>query len=304
MATNQINVAMAFDPLAYRGAVMTIQSVVASLSESSSITFHLFTKDIPESAIRFITSLFVHSSKTVKIQTYLTETKEFRDCATLHGSLMVYARLHMANEVSSDRLIYLDSDLIVTKDLTELWETNLEGFIFGAVTLSTVEWANDFPFLSKFGFAPTDAYFNSGVLLIDSAQWRERGTTEKLLQLAKEHGPDLAVVDQTLLNLYFHRAFTHLAPCWNQHVYSYYHSPALSPGIIHFLGMPKPWNPLGGQFHMSSKTYRQIIEQQGLVTPRFLWSEFLASPGQFFRSLRSVYRSARTCFVSRTTETL
>lgn len=63
------------------------------------------------------------------------------------------------------KILYLDCDLVVNRDVAELYETDLEGAVAGACLdgLST-------PFLSyienvlKF---PVGKYFNSGVLLID-----------------------------------------------------------------------------------------------------------------------------------------
>lgn len=284
---------MAFDALAYRGAALTIQSAVASLDGTSDVTFHLFTKDIPQSAPDFIASLFTRLGNRVTIKHYNSDIQDFSNCATLHGSLMVYARLIMPDEVPSERLIYLDSDLIITKDLTALWNTDLHDTTIGAVTLSTVEWSNDRPFLSKFGINPNSPYFNSGVLLIDSLRWRNDATTKKLLDLVTHHGPELTVVDQTLLNLYFNNNFTHLPPYWNQHVYSNSRASSPDSGIIHFLGMPKPWSLLSGHFHNCRPILSSVIKQQRLIYPPLSWSEITAAPGQFFRSLRSIYRAAK-----------
>jgi len=90
-------------------------------------------------------------------------------------------------------VLYLDCDLVVSGDLEGLWQTDLQGSYLAAVPE---------PYLvtSHWGFGPEDTYFNSGVLLIDVARWREENLLPALLQFAEAHSSDFDCHDQDVLN--------------------------------------------------------------------------------------------------------
>ena len=57
-----------------------------------------------------------------------TDDKQFHHLPTLgHISTITYARLFMADYVDWDRFIYLDTDLIVQHDLSELYGLSFDG---------------------------------------------------------------------------------------------------------------------------------------------------------------------------------
>jgi lipopolysaccharide biosynthesis glycosyltransferase len=180
-----------------------------------------------------------------------------------------------------------------------LWTIDMQGASLGAVTLATVRWSNDSEFLSSNGVEVDAAYFNSGVLLVDCEMWRNQSITSTLRSLLAAHGPSLRVVDQTLLNLHFHSSFFHLPPKWNRHICANQALPELGPGILHFLGQPKPWNFVGGQFHPARKTYKHIVKKQQMSIPALSWAEFTRSPRVIVKSLRSIYRAAYANFKHR-----
>src|SRR4029077_14814785 len=82
------------------------------------------------------------------------------------------------------RVLYLDSDLIVTGPLDELWSTDLVAHPLAAVTnplypgMSTA-------FFRVLGLPTETAYFNSGVMLIDLEDWRRNHRTEDVLRFVE-----------------------------------------------------------------------------------------------------------------------
>ena len=77
-----------------------------------------------------------------------------------------------------NHVIYLDGDIIVKKDLTELYSTNLNGNYIGAVKDN-----NGLDHKDMLG--PNYSYINSGVLLMDLAAMRQDGISEKLFDYRK-----------------------------------------------------------------------------------------------------------------------
>lgn len=117
---------------------------------------------------------------------------------------MTYARIFAPQLIDADRLLYLDSDIVVDQNVTPLLNLDLEGNTIGAVI-----------------DAETGDDFNAGVLLIDAKKWREDQVTEKIWDLATTNDQALRFADQGLLNDYFGDHYLHLDPKYNYLVGTY-----------------------------------------------------------------------------------
>lgn len=154
------------------------------------------------------------------------------------GNLINYTtffRYLIPDLVTSDRSLYLDCDLLVTGDLSELFYMDMEGKPVAAVA-SPYAWES-----STYGF-------NAGVLLIDNELWRKNSYISKLLQLTEEKQAEVAMADQSILNIFFQNNWKEIDCCYNYLVgldYNY-RGNELSrletslPKIAHFAGTHKP----------------------------------------------------------------
>ena len=93
-----------------------------------------------------------------------------------------------------DKLLYLDGDIIVKKDLSDLFMTNINGFYVGAVLdSSSLYIKRNLPI-------ECPKYFNSGVMLLNLQKMREDRITDKLIQ-TKAELEDVSLMDQNVLNI-------------------------------------------------------------------------------------------------------
>ncbi len=174
-----------------------------------------------------------------------------------------YLRLLIPDVVPATfaRAIYLDSDLLVRLNLTELWEQDMEGRPLMAVwdsTIPTVSAPGGLRNYTELGLAPDTRYFNGGLLLLDLARWREAGLAEKIIRHTRDHAAHIQWADQDGLNAVLAHEWTALPPQWNllmHHVAvgvwasederrsAHALMPLLrGPCICHFCGQPKPWS--------------------------------------------------------------
>lgn len=168
----------------------------------------------------------------------------------------VYARLLLADLLPSgwDRVIYLDCDTIVRHPLAELWMTDLDGAVLGAVRddyIPTISSPHGLPTWRRLGLDPGLPYFNSGVLLIDLTAWRRHRVGERAQRYLAEHAEDIRLFDQDALNAVIAGRWRQLDTIWN--VTSYWRKPHRRSGaytsildearIRHFAGYGKPWDP-------------------------------------------------------------
>ena len=158
---------------------------------------------------------------------------------------------------NEDRLIFLDADLVVLRDLGELYRTDLHGNWLGVVrgfgypgfvakSKKRQEW-------HKETGLPIETYFNAGVQLIDCAAFRTHDLVAALLKSAAENNGRFIWPDQDALNVVCRGHVQFLDDRWNVTVASC-RSLAEKPGgerfaalledpfILHYTGRVKPWH--------------------------------------------------------------
>lgn len=169
-----------------------------------------------------------------------------------------YFRLDIPNILPNyvAKAIYLDCDLLVLKDVNILWQMDLQGKPLAA--------AEDFGILSSsnkraektknLAWNREYSYFNSGVLIIDVKQWREKKFAKKLFELVAM--TNFRHHDQDALNSLFMNSWMKLPlqwnvipPIFNMPLRTLFNSDlryeALNAlkavSIIHYAGGYKPW---------------------------------------------------------------
>jgi lipopolysaccharide biosynthesis glycosyltransferase len=165
-------------------------------------------------------------------------------------TLGAYLRLFMADyvDVSVEKLLYLDCDLIVRKDIGPLWAASIDDYSVAAVPESYFG-AHD-----ELGFSRNDLYFNSGVMLVNLARWRRDDLITKFIACAKEKSTALTYWDQDILNIVLRGQAAFLSQRWNFHaIYAEmlpehlglkreeFFDTRRDPAIIHYTSKHKPW---------------------------------------------------------------
>ena len=112
-------------------------------------------------------------------------------------SLSSYARLFVGEMLPADvdRVLYLDCDMLVNANLSNLWNTEMGEYVLGAVQDQVSESVK-----LAIGLSLSDQYFNAGMLLIDLGKWREAKMGEECLQFIASHNGKVLHHDQGVLN--------------------------------------------------------------------------------------------------------
>lgn len=151
-----------------------------------------------------------------------------------------WARVDMMKTLPLDRVLYLDADTLVRKDLKELWNTDLKGYALGVVPDPFMPTGHD--------YVRVPQYFNSGVLLIDLVEVRSTiPALEKLCCRIKGTTP---FRDQDPLNIHFRNHTMPMNDKWNAIGYGEgiadierkkrFLEEAKDPAIVHFVGPAHP----------------------------------------------------------------
>lgn len=184
-----------------------------------------------------------------------------KDCLLHERSAVTeaaYYRLFVASLIDDEtieRVVYLDCDMIVRKDLSPLFRLDMSTATIAAVRdiNSPMHWEQ----AEFIGFAYDDVYFNSGLLVINLRRWRAAGVEAVLLKESTRRRR-IFFPDQDVLNKVFRRQWTELPPRWNRfHLVNYskihFRRPQdeneyiYDPAIVHFASnAARPWMHLGG----------------------------------------------------------
>lgn len=135
-----------------------------------------------------------------------------------------------------DKIIYLDVDMILMKDISELWNIGLGDHVVAAVQDSYVQtfghsWVGIRNY-EALGFAPETKYFNSGLLIINTKKWREENCAEKVMKCISENDKFTNFPDQYGLNVILSSQWLQLDSRWN----TFASDACKDPFLIHFIG--------------------------------------------------------------------
>lgn len=250
-------------------AVM-MASVLANNSSCSPVEFNIIDGGISVDSRYKIDSLREHYD--VNIHYLKIDTHMFDKFPTVgYVSRATYYRLIISDLVnpSVEKVLYLDSDLIVRTDLRELWETDLGGSYIAAVQDVDGDRKKDL------GIPTSAKYFNAGVMLLNLVKWREYRLSQQILTYISKHlstGTD----DQDSSNALLYDHWLELHPKWNvqtlmingEAVYRNtdfnqddLQAAISQPAIIHYTDAPKPWHYKS--LHPFTDEYYHYLELTG-----------------------------------------
>ncbi|CAI3478947.1 MAG: glycosyltransferase [Enterococcus cecorum] len=157
-----------------------------------------------------------------------------------------------------DKVLYLDTDILVNQDLTDLWVTPLNGY-FAAVSLDSRNVDNGRrPYHSLFG-EHTKQYFNSGTMLMDLQLMRKYRTAFHITNLAMDTAHLYEQADQDAFNLFLFDAVKMVDLKYNYCVLfqSYIPRKLEELAIIHFANPDKAWRNI--EIHEMPRERRESV---------------------------------------------
>jgi alpha-1,4-galacturonosyltransferase len=85
-----------------------------------------------------------------------------------------------------NKVVLLDDDLVVQRDLSYLWNIDMGDKVNGAVEFCGLKLGQMRNVLGKTAYDPKSCAWTSGVNLINLDKWREHNVTENYLMLMKK----------------------------------------------------------------------------------------------------------------------
>lgn len=174
-----------------------------------------------------------------------------------HIGPSTYYRLFIPELLDSniDKILYLDSDILLRGSVCGLFEVPLNGKIIAARPVYWIDARRELNIrLKRSNDSP---YFNAGIMIIDLIRWRNEHITERTVSFIQRYPEQITHPDQCALNHVIGCSFEFLSPMWNVTM-AYWETTVSSkiahinyadlvearenPMIIHFNGPSKPWH--------------------------------------------------------------
>ena len=164
-----------------------------------------------------------------------------------------------------NKVIYLDSDLLVLSDLSSLWDYSIENHHILAVRDFYCQKVSDtiggllaVPDYRELKIPAQHKYFNAGVLVINLVKWREDNTADQVIDYIINAKRKLTAADQEGLNAILWNKWGELEPKWNYQAKftleskdyipleelfeeGLYQEAKVNPYVKHFVAEHKPW---------------------------------------------------------------
>jgi lipopolysaccharide biosynthesis glycosyltransferase len=270
----------------------TAVAVASVLEQADHLDLHIFSEGINDRWLGKVQRLVENRDSTITYHPFdKALTEGLKECG--HLGLSAYYRLFIPDLFAGkvDRLIYLDSDMVICSSLHELAALPLDDCVIGAVPSFSAQ-QNQKKAISL-GHGKQASYFNSGVMLIDPQKWKQQGVRDQCLAFADAHPECIQYADQELLNYVLAGHYKPLPLGWNATVEMYGQiDPAdlegcsleelerarAQPKIVHFNGCFKPWHlNYRHPFKTRYTNLRRRLQKTPYLADDFPWP-YLAKP--------------------------
>ena len=198
------------------------------------------TKSLPQGRVRW---------NCIDVDTSGLRREGFGTRAYDHISPVCYFRLLLPELLPSsvEKVLYLDCDLIIREDLSSLWDTDVAATAFAAAPeFSTpavkARLTDGVRFHRELGLTRDRARFNSGVLVMNLAQWRRSQLALRAFTYLRVLGDDVLWYEQEALNVVARDEYRELDPRWNVPSQWAAQWPHEHVSIVHYLTAKKPWH--------------------------------------------------------------
>ena len=264
---NNVAIALAANDYFVPYLSVTLASIAKNSSVGRNYDILILTTDISQKNRIALQSL-VSAYKNFSLRFVNPEKKIAHFSPHLHGHfghIETYYRLILPDLLPDyDKILYLDSDMVVNADVSELFDEDVNGFLLAACPdADTAGLYNGWqPERKKYSdeilkLKEPYKYFQAGTILFNLAEFRKTYSIEEMLNFASKE--NWLLQDQDVLNKLCEGRVKYVDMAWNvmcdyngvrvkeiialapQWLNKMYMDSRKDPKIIHYAGPQKPW---------------------------------------------------------------
>lgn len=275
--SNAVNLAFAVDKNYLPQLAVTLASINETISSHRDYHAYIMHVDIPLALQKEFKESFEKkdnfSIEFIDVSCLYNEIPREQLYIEIHVTVSTYYRFLIQKAFPNfEKILYLDSDIIVLSDIAELYDTDISGKLFGAALDIRENFASKLDLVVSNGISwrsylsntltinPFNQYFQAGVILFNLFEMRNVNFLERcLIKLQELKKPILS--DQDVLNSEFKNDVFYIDTKWNiewqilfefpdykknmpSNLRTKFDNSLSNPSIIHYASSIKPWNDL------------------------------------------------------------
>lgn len=256
----------------YMGTLL--ESIKEHASADRTYDIVVLHRDISENSQAVLQRLMAPSNFSLRFFNTTRLMREYESKLFLRGHFRIetYFRLLMQDILPSyNKALYLDCDMVVNKDIAELFDVDVDGYLLAAVQdADTAGLYNGFEPQKKnymdniMKMKDPYSYFQAGTILFNLAEFRKHYTVDEMFEYATSYEWEL--LDQDVLNHFAEGHVKYLDMRWNvvmdwngirikeiiglapRYLHKGYMDSRKDPYIVHYAGPDKPWDNFESDF--------------------------------------------------------
>ena len=257
-ATSTIHLAFITDESFAFPTGVAIHSLAQCRSPQSVYEIHVVCRDVPAPVRSRLEGLSAEGFRVETLQAVGTDGLESYSIEGISATSTAVLKFRLPELFPRlDRILYLDGDILIRKDLAKLWSMRLGSRYVAAVSDRVAYFFCGKTLQERIGYPHKD-YFNSGVMLLNLKKMRKDGVVGKLFDYRRNGRNDF--MDQDAFNvilggnvLFLPFRYNAISTCVRygdaEHMNRYYPDTRLSDDsemfstavIYHYASPAKPW---------------------------------------------------------------
>lgn len=197
---NHVHIALITDGNYVIPTATTVYSIIKNKKSDTFLHIYLVTADFEEEQEKYFSDM---QSDSTEVKIVRASAQKYAGLHTSDpnapcvASVAALLKFDLPNIISEDKVLYVDGDLIVREDLSELYSTDLgDCYLAAVVDSGSIYYKHT---LVK----EIQDYFNSGVMLLNLKKMRDTNATEMLIEEKKKG--DSFLMDQNVFNVVFNK---------------------------------------------------------------------------------------------------
>jgi lipopolysaccharide biosynthesis glycosyltransferase len=286
-------IALASNERYFPGLYCAVASALSHLDATRKVEMKVLDGGISRTSRDALSGLIARLARSARIE-YVTVDPSIFGKATLGPgkSHMAYCRILLPQVLDVPRLIYLDCDVLVFRDLSEFFDLELSpGKVLAAVPDSeTLSLAHDSLIMAKAMKVPAEgAYFNSGVMLMNLDELRKQHFFQRAVEFLNTRRADYRFHDQSAINFLLRGQIYALPEYWNRASWRFDAQQDNDLDCVLHYTTSAPW--LGGTPGPAQVLFERFAVDAGLSVNRQIADFKKSRRQQFFRNALAPFRA-------------
>ena len=223
---------------------VALKSLLTNASPDYFYKIHILTTNLDEDICEKLKKLATPNS-SIEVISLASEIEHIKDRFQLRDyySIETYYRFFIPDMFPQyDKALYLDSDIVVLGDISNLFLTNISNFLVAAAQEQVMAHYKVFgDYVEKALGVKVENYFNAGVLLMNTKMFRACHIQQKFFKMMSQF-KFRVTQDEDYLNVICKDKVKKLNICWNKMPFEETGFDNIDLQLIHYNLGWKPWH--------------------------------------------------------------